>query len=203
MKLAGNYVILVLFIIYISGCAIGRSWDSPEISNTQISINAPKDIIIYSRNNSHLIRTALAHKQSKKEAVPFIVEELDASEEGKYPIIIVKTQKPKYSDSLLSYSFGLSFLTLSIIPGYTNESSSITLELRLKDDMDKVVSKTKTYIATRHFFNWLPLLPFANYGGIVIDEWGASNTDSFWDEAYGYYIRQFVLEEKNSIIKHK
>ncbi len=201
MRLA-IYSTLIPFILYISGCAIGRSWDTPSISDSEIPIKLPKDITIYSRDNLFLIRGALVDDNSKREEASFIIKKLDKPDSDIYPRIIVGTQNPKYND-YMRWTFGPSFLTLSIIPGYFNESSDITLELIVKDDKGRIIRKSQTYSATRHYFNWLPLLPFANYGMIVIDEWGTSKTKLPWNEAYKHYIRKFILDNYKLIARYK
>ncbi len=202
MKIIGKYVFLIVAISYITGCAIGRSWDNPSISNNEESFNTSKSVVLYSRENSYLIKNAFSYKESQEDISPFIVKELKDTEEDKYPLLLIKLEDPKYSNDLISYSYTLSFLTLSILPGYMNQASNITLELKQKDDKGNIESISKKYVAKRHFINWFLLLPFANYGSIVTDEWGTSNTSSFWNEAYEYYIEEFLLEEKKSIMQY-
>ena len=194
-------VIYLTLILYLSGCAIGRSWDTPDVSDSSTSIKLSKDITIYSRDSLFLIKSALVNDNSQIEDASFIVKKLDRSENDKYPMISVKIQTPKYND-YMRWTFGPSFLTFSIIPGYFNQSSDVSLELIVKDNQNRIIRKSQKYSATRHFFNWLPLLPFANYGGIVINEWGTTKTELPWDEAYKYYIRQFILENKKLITRY-
>ena len=202
MKLTGRYVILIPFILYISGCAVGRSWDSPNISGEQVSIDVDSSIEIYTRGNISLIRSALINNKTQR-YYPFAIRDINSYEDDMYPLFVVSREDPKYPDGFLKYLMRLSFFTYSIVPGYWYESSNITLTLKLKNSEGDVITKSKTFVAKRHLLNWLLLLPFANYGFTVMAEWGASNTDDYWYKAYKYYIREFIVEEMDLILEYK
>jgi len=200
MRLTIRYIILINFILYVSGCAVGRSWDSPNVGSHEVSINTKIDvkeqITIWSRKHTSLVKRASAY--------PFMARVISSSENDKYPLIVVNIEEPSYSfdGNIFRYWNAISFVTLSIIPGYWYESSNITIDLVLKNNKGDTVTKSKSFVAKRSFISWLPLLPFSNYGFIVIDEWGTSNTSSFWNEAYEYYIKKFLFEERETIMQY-
>ena len=190
---------LLVIALLLSGCAVGRSWDTPDISDYETLPDTNESITIYTPEYSSLVKSAL-HDNTTPQTGPVFIKETSARDHNLYPRLTVKIEDPAYNNDLL-YLNRLSFLTFSIIPGYLSESSRITLELQTKDDRGRLITQTRTYVAQRSFLMWLPLLPFANFGLTTMGEWGTSNTDAFWDSAYKYYIKDFILKQNDLIFR--
>ena len=194
-----NFFALLAVVLHLCGCAIGRSWDTPDISDYVALPQTAEKVNIYVPEYAPLIESAL-----RSEAMPLAgsvtIKKINPDDSTRYPRLTITIEDSAYDDTFL-YLDRLSFFTFSIIPGYFSESSRITLKLQAKSNNGELTTRTETYTAQRSFLMWLPLFPFANFAFTTMGEWGASNTDAFWDSAYKHYIRQFIKKHKDLIIR--
>jgi hypothetical protein len=187
-----KYSILLLISVYLSGCAIGRSWDIPSNTESNISVINNKKIHIYADENIELIKNAFDYELKNNMSEYISIQQIEEQEVSQYPFLLIKIEEPKWSDDLISYSSYLSVFTFSIIPGYTNKYSKIDLTLISKDIEGTIISQNKSYTAKRHYISWLPLIVYPNYGSDMANGWGTLN--SGFQKAHVFYIREFLLE---------
>ena len=190
-----RYVLLILVMSYLSGCSIGRSWDTPSIDDSYKLFPKNNDIHIYVKEYADLVKSAFNYEGSS-----IFIEELTSNDKIQYPLLTIKIDDPKWSDSFISYSSYLSTFTFSIIPGYTNKYSNIEVSLITESDDGDTHKIEKSYSPTRHYISWLPLVLYPNYGSDMANSWGTLKmSSSDWNEAYKFYIREFLQENLNTI----
>ncbi len=194
-----NIFVLLAIILHLCGCAIGRSWDTPDTSDYVALPQTTERLIIYAPEYAALIESSL-QSGAMPQAGSLVIKKISPDDSTRYPRLIITIEDSAYDNTFL-YLDRLSFFTFSIIPGYFSESSRMTLKLQAKSNNGKLTTRAETYTAQRSFLMWLPLFPFANFAFTTMGEWGISNTDAFWDSAYKHYIRQFIKKHKDLIFR--
>ena len=115
-----NILALFVMVLYLSGCAVGRSWDTPDISDFETLPGINERITIYTPEYASLIESAL-RDSAMSQAGSVTIKEINAGDIILYPRLTVTIEDTVYDDTLI-YLNRLSFFTFSLIPGYFSES---------------------------------------------------------------------------------
>jgi hypothetical protein len=195
--------LLVLYALtMVTGCMIGRSWDTPGIYTGQHPLPKLTGLTLYVDGETSIIESAL-NPVHRDEVGDFkVVYKREDVPQNTVPILKIQVISPgwRYNNWLANISSALSTITFSILPGYMYKASEVSFQLTLPDKFGKMVTINRTYAAKRHYVSWLPL--WVGYNFVQTVQVFTEPTPD-WYQGRERLVLQFFRETKPAIDEYR
>lgn len=183
-------ICLAVAVSTVLGCALGRSWDNHTTSSDGNCFPDKGATIFYLDEGDVLVAQAFGNVSVQRMPGELVLKKAVRGGSRQYPLLSFAIEVPKWNDNpLFNASYVISAATFSLLPGYSNKISRVTLKFVMSERPGDTCTKRFTLVVKRHYVSWLPFFVMRNFFQTV-QVWSEPELD--WLRIYENMIRDFA-----------